>query len=72
MSCHLRRRGEETGELTVWDDRFQDIGYQHIPFFNCPNSKKCSGCVTGRLTDGEQWLNREDCRPNWFKFVGKG
>ena len=49
---------------------FKDIGYQHIPFFNCPNSPKCSGCIKGRLTDGEAWLNREDCRPNWFKYVG--
>ncbi|KAK3708398.1 putative mannosyltransferase ktr4 [Vermiconidia calcicola] len=49
---------------------FKDIGYQHIPFFNCPNSPKCKGCITGRLTDGEAWLNREDCRPNWFKYVG--
>ncbi|KAF7559053.1 hypothetical protein G7046_g5105 [Stylonectria norvegica] len=51
---------------------FRDIGYQHIPFFNCPNSPKCKGCVTGRLTDGEAWLHREDCRPNWFKYVGMG
>ncbi|KXL51214.1 glycosyltransferase family 15 protein [Acidomyces richmondensis BFW] len=49
---------------------FKDIGYQHIPFFNCPNSPKCRGCITGRFTDGEAWLNREDCRPNWFKYVG--
>jgi len=50
--------------------RFKDIGYQHIPFFNCPNSPKCKGCTKGRFTDGEAWLNREDCRPNWFKYVG--
>jgi mannosyltransferase len=50
--------------------RFRDIGYQHIPFFNCPNSPKCSGCIPGRFTDGEKWLNREDCRPLWFKYVG--
>ncbi|GAB7360598.1 hypothetical protein MBLNU230_g0480t2 [Neophaeotheca triangularis] len=49
---------------------FKDIGYQHIPFFNCPTSPKCNGCVKGRLTDGEAWLNKEDCRPNWFKYVG--
>lgn len=49
---------------------FKDIGYQHIPFFNCPNSPKCRGCITGRLTDGEAFLNKEDCRPNWFKYVG--
>jgi mannosyltransferase len=52
--------------------RFRDIGYQHIPFFNCPNSPKCKGCVTGRFTDGQAWLNKEDCRPNWFKYVGMG
>ncbi|KAI9750359.1 MAG: hypothetical protein M1815_001847 [Lichina confinis] len=51
---------------------FRDIGYQHIPFFNCPNSPKCSGCVPGRFSDGASWLNREDCRPNWFKYVGMG
>lgn len=51
---------------------FKDIGYQHIPFFNCPNSPKCKGCVTGRFTDGEAWLNKEDCRPNWFKFAQMG
>ncbi|OAF61792.1 hypothetical protein VC83_01795 [Pseudogymnoascus destructans] len=51
---------------------FRDIGYQHIPFFNCPNSPKCTGCVTGRLTDGDSWLHQEDCRPNWFKYVGMG
>ena len=49
---------------------FKDIGYNHIPFFNCPNSPKCSGCVTGRFAEGEKWLNREDCRPNWFAEVG--
>ncbi|KAK4981632.1 putative mannosyltransferase ktr4 [Elasticomyces elasticus] len=61
--------------LGLFEDRskihwFRDIGYQHVPFFNCPNSPKCRGCVTGRFTDGEAWLNKEDCRPNWFKYVG--
>lgn len=53
-------------------DRFRDIGYQHIPYFNCPNSPKCSGCKAGLFTDGEPFLLKEDCRPNWFKFVGTG
>ncbi len=52
--------------------RFRDIGYQHIPFFNCPNSPKCSGCQTGRFTDAERFLLREDCRSNWFKVAGMG
>ncbi|KAI9818246.1 MAG: hypothetical protein M1832_004462 [Thelocarpon impressellum] len=51
---------------------FRDIGYQHIPFFQCPNSPKCRGCEAGRFTDGEAWLNDNDCRPNYFKFVGMG
>jgi len=50
--------------------RFRDIGYQHIPYFNCPNSPKCKGCKTGRFTDGEKFLFKEDCRPNWFEYVG--
>ena len=58
--------------LTYDPHRFRDIGYQHIPYFNCPNSPKCRGCVKGRFTDGEKWLFKEDCRPNWFKFVGTG
>ncbi|KAF1918665.1 glycolipid 2-alpha-mannosyltransferase-domain-containing protein [Ampelomyces quisqualis] len=49
---------------------FKDIGYQHIPFFNCPNNPQCSGCVAGRFTDGESWLKQEDCRSLWFKYVG--
>ncbi|KAI0996619.1 putative mannosyltransferase [Podosphaera aphanis] len=51
---------------------FRDIGYQHIPYFNCPNSPKCQGCVPGLFTDGEPFLIKEDCRPNWFKYVGMG
>lgn len=49
---------------------FRDIGYQHIPFLNCPNNSKCKGCVPGKFTDGEEFLNLEDCRPLWFKYVG--
>ena len=62
------------GRLTdsFFDSRFRDIGYQHVPYFNCPNSPKCKGCVTGRFTDGERFLFKEDCRPNWFKYVGMG
>ncbi|KAL1597041.1 putative mannosyltransferase ktr4 [Paraconiothyrium brasiliense] len=49
---------------------FRDIGYQHIPFFNCPNNGKCTGCEAGRFTDGEDWLNSQDCRAVWFKYAG--
>lgn len=60
------------GSQTYRVVRFRDIGYQHIPFFNCPNNPKCTGCQAGRFTDGEQWLNRDDCRSVWFKHVGMG
>ncbi|KAK2782031.1 hypothetical protein FQN53_000207 [Emmonsiellopsis sp. PD_33] len=49
---------------------FRDIGYQHVPYFNCPNSPKCNGCTAGKFYSGEPFLNLEDCRPNWFKYVG--
>jgi mannosyltransferase len=51
---------------------FRDIGYQHIPFFNCPNSPKCHGCLPGRFTDGAAWLHKDDCRSVWFKEAGMG
>ena len=51
---------------------FKDIGYNHVPFYNCPNSPKCKGCKAGQFFAGESWLQREDCRPLWFKYVGMG
>ncbi|KAI5780909.1 glycolipid 2-alpha-mannosyltransferase-domain-containing protein [Geopyxis carbonaria] len=50
---------------------FRDIGYQHIPYFNCPNSPKCGKrCIPGRFTDGNvHELAEEDCRANWFEYA---
>lgn len=62
----------DKGSSDIVEFRFRDVGYQHIPYFNCPNSPKCKGCVTGRFTDGDKFLFKEDCRPNWFKYVGMG
>jgi mannosyltransferase len=56
--------------LTLVVRRFRDIGYRHIPYFNCPNSPKCSGCEAGKFYAGEPFLAKEDCRPNYFKYVG--
>ncbi|KAK9354279.1 glycolipid 2-alpha-mannosyltransferase-domain-containing protein [Lipomyces doorenjongii] len=47
---------------------FKDIGYLHMPYYNCPASKKCSGCHAGRFTDAG-YLNRENCIDNFFKYV---
>ena len=49
---------------------FKDIGYRHIPFFNCPNSPKCKKCTAGKFFDGADFLKKEDCRPSWFQHVG--
>ena len=51
-------------------NRFRDIGYNHIPYYNCPNSPKCSGCTAGQFYAGEPFLAKEDCRPSYFKHVG--
>ena len=50
--------------------RFRDIGYNHIPYLNCPNSPKCHGCKAGQFYAGDSVLAKEDCRPNYFKYVG--
>lgn len=47
---------------------FKDIGYQHIPYFNCPNSKKCKGCIPGLHSDGTG-LSPENCMSNWLKYT---
>ncbi|KAJ5191913.1 mannosyltransferase KTR4 [Penicillium cinerascens] len=49
---------------------FRDIGYNHIPYYNCPNSPKCSGCTPGKFFAGADFLAKEDCRPTYFKYVG--
>ncbi|EAL86030.1 hypothetical protein KXW98_001409 [Aspergillus fumigatus] len=49
---------------------FRDIGYNHIPYYNCPNSPKCSKCTPGQFYAGAPFLAKEDCRPSYFKHVG--
>ncbi|KAI9850598.1 MAG: hypothetical protein M1838_005383 [Thelocarpon superellum] len=51
---------------------FRDIGYNHIPFINCPNSPKCRGCTAGKSYDGEAFLQKEDCRATYFRIIGTG
>ncbi|RQM04604.1 hypothetical protein DH86_00004345, partial [Scytalidium sp. 3C] len=58
---------EETSKIH-W---FRDIGYQHTVFSNCPDSPKCRGCRPNRLAPLAFWLNKEDCRVNWFNQVCK-
>ena len=65
--------------LGLFEDRnkihwFRDIGYNHIPYINCPTRPpgKCKGCTPGRFTDGANYLYHEDCRPSWFDHIGLG
>lgn len=47
---------------------FRDIGYEHFPFFNCPNSDKCDGrCDAGKFVPWSN-LNAENCMGNWIKY----
>lgn len=45
---------------------FRDIGYEHNPYFNCPNSDKCKGCRTARF--GWKHLENQNCMGNWIKY----
>lgn len=49
---------------------FRDIGYQHIPYFNCPNSPQCSKCVPGLFSDGTG-LSQENCFDKWLQYGGE-
>lgn len=48
---------------------FKDIGYNHIPYYNCHSSPKCSGCQAGKFADTND-LQRENCINQWFKVAG--
>lgn len=50
---------------------FKDIGYNHIPYFNCHASPKCSGCKPGVFAEVND-LQKENCIKEWFKVAGDG
>jgi hypothetical protein len=64
--------------------RWLTLGYNHIPYFNCPASKKCRGCDAGKFFGsplirifGPDYaegtgLGPENCKPLWDKIVGQG
>uniref|UniRef100_A0A060THB0 ARAD1D37400p n=1 Tax=Blastobotrys adeninivorans TaxID=409370 RepID=A0A060THB0_BLAAD len=49
---------------------FRDIGYYHPPYYNCPKSDKCKGCVPGKFSQFNG-LDAENCLNEWFKAAGK-
>lgn len=48
---------------------FEDIGYKHFPYFNCPMSSKCHGCDPGKFSEFAN-LNNENCMSEWLKVIG--
>lgn len=55
--------------MFIYSCRFRDIGYQHSVFSNCPDAPNCHGCRPNKLAPLTLWLNKEDCRVNWFRQV---
>lgn len=49
---------------------FDDIGYRHIPYWNCPKLDTCSADCAYDFTDGTG-LDQEDCKPIWFDNVNR-
>ncbi|SMN19606.1 similar to Saccharomyces cerevisiae YBR199W KTR4 Putative mannosyltransferase involved in protein glycosylation [Maudiozyma saulgeensis] len=47
---------------------FRDIGYNHFPYTNCPNSAKCDKrCSPGSFTPWND-LEIENCQATWMKY----
>jgi mannosyltransferase len=47
---------------------FRDIGYEHMPYYNCPVSDKCrKRCKKGAFSNFKQ-LNNQNCQPTWIKY----
>ncbi|CCH42288.1 putative mannosyltransferase KTR4 [Wickerhamomyces ciferrii] len=44
---------------------FRDIGYEHMPYANCPMSEKCVGCKKGQFSRFKN-LNNQNCQPAWL------
>ncbi|GAO52310.1 hypothetical protein G7K_6389-t1 [Saitoella complicata NRRL Y-17804] len=50
---------------------FDDIGYNHVPFVNCPDLPgKCRGCEPNEFFRGVG-LEKENCMPVWNKMMEK-
>lgn len=47
---------------------FRDIGYEHFPYLNCPNSDKCGNrCKKGMFSKFDN-LNNQNCLANYIKY----
>lgn len=45
---------------------FRDIGYEHFPYTNCPDSPKCKKCKAGAFSKFKN-LNNQNCQAQWIR-----
>ncbi|ODV97820.1 hypothetical protein PACTADRAFT_47671 [Pachysolen tannophilus NRRL Y-2460] len=58
--------------LALFEDKskihwFRDIGYQHSPYINCPNSDQCGDCTPAEFCGIASGV-KENCMANWIKY----
>ncbi|WPK27454.1 hypothetical protein PUMCH_004842 [Australozyma saopauloensis] len=46
---------------------FQDIGYFHFPYYNCPNNEQTKGCNNGQFDEFNDLAN-QNCMGTWLHF----
>lgn len=47
---------------------FRDIGYEHMPYYNCPVNSKCNNrCQKGKFSRFKN-LNNQNCQASWVKY----
>jgi len=49
---------------------FRDIGYEHFPYYNCPDSPKCKRCKAGRFSNFKN-LNNQNCQAQWIREMSE-
>lgn len=47
---------------------FRDLGYEHDPYYNCPNNPKTSRCTAGKFSRWKH-LDDQNCMANWFQLL---
>lgn len=47
---------------------FRDIGYYHLPYFNCPNNEQTTECKVGKFDDWDL-LADQNCLGTWIEFA---
>lgn len=46
---------------------FRDIGYYHLPYTNCPNNERTTGCRPGKFDDSGHNMD-QNCMATWIDY----